>query len=162
MRFALWEAQSARVRLPPQFSVENYIEFFTLYCFSLLGMKIILPMNDDTTPDPMIHCMSLIGGKWKLLILYVIDNGSNRFGSMQREIPKITKQMLSQQLRQLEADGLLNRKIYTEIPPRVEYSMTKRGRGLLKVVKAMKTWGENDLRPDPKLEAQKNQLALDF
>lgn len=125
-------------------------------------MFFILIMTEQTTPDPVIHCMSQIGGKWKLLILYVIDNGSNRFGSMQREIPKITKQMLSQQLRQLEADGILNRKIYAEIPPRVEYSMTKRGRGLLKVVKAMKAWGEADLVPDPKTEAKKNQLAMDF
>ena len=118
-------------------------------------------MERDSTPDPMIHAMAHVGGKWKLMILYVIDNGSNRFGAMQREIPKITKQMLSQQLRLLEADGLLKRKIFAEIPPRVEYSLTKRGRALLKVVNAMKTWGEQDLTASEKPE-EKSQLAMDL
>lgn len=124
-------------------------------------MIFILTMEQDSTPDPMIHAMAHVGGKWKLMILYVIENGSNRFGAMQREIPKITKQMLSQQLRLLEADGLLNRKIYAEIPPRVEYSLTKRGRALLKVVKAMKDWGEQDLAAKKKPD-EKSQLAMDF
>lgn len=124
-------------------------------------MIFILTMERDSTPDPMIHAMAHVGGKWKLMILYVIDNGSNRFGAMQREIPKITKQMLSQQLRLLEADGLLKRKIFAEIPPRVEYSLTKRGRALLKVVNAMKTWGEQDLAAAEKPE-EKSQLAMDL
>lgn len=124
-------------------------------------MIFILTMERDSTPDPMIHAMAHVGGKWKLMILYVIDNGSNRFGAMQREIPKITKQMLSQQLRLLEADGLLKRKIFAEIPPRVEYSLTKRGRALLKVVNAMKTWGEQDLAASEKPE-EKSQLAMDL
>ena len=80
---------------------------------------------------------------------------------MQREIPKITKQMLSQQLRLLEADGLLKRKVFAEIPPRVEYTLTKRGRALLKVVKAMKDWGEQDLEAQ-NTTPQKSQLAMDL
>lgn len=124
-------------------------------------MIFISTMEKTDSPDPMIHAMAHVGGKWKLMILYVIDNGSNRFGAMQREIPKITKQMLSQQLRLLEADGLLKRKVFAEIPPRVEYTLTKRGRALLKVVKAMKDWGEQDLVAQ-NTTPQKSQLAMDL
>jgi DNA-binding HxlR family transcriptional regulator len=118
-------------------------------------------MKSDDTPDPLVHCLSVVGGKWKLLILYVIDAGSNRFGAMQREIPGITKQMLAQQLRELEADGILHRKIFAEIPPRVEYTITKRGKSLLGIVTAMKEWGEWDLAADENDE-DRDQLALRF
>ena len=64
---------------------------------------------------------------------------------MQRAVPTITKQMLTQQLRELEADGLISRKIFPEIPPRVEYSMTARGRSVLPVIKAMSDWGTADM-----------------
>lgn len=124
-------------------------------------MIFILNMKSDDTPDPLVHCLSVVGGKWKLLILYVIDAGSNRFGAMQREIPGITKQMLAQQLRELEADGILHRKIFAEIPPRVEYTITKRGKSLLGIVTAMKEWGEWDLAADENDE-DRDQLALRF
>ena len=124
-------------------------------------MIFILIMKSDDTPDPLVHCLSVVGGKWKLLILYVIDAGSNRFGAMQREIPGITKQMLAQQLRELEADGILHRKIFAEIPPRVEYTITKRGKSLLGIVTAMKEWGEWDLAADENDE-DRDQLALRF
>lgn len=117
--------------------------------------------NQEKNPDPVIHCLSLVGGKWKLLILYVIKSGSNRFGVMQREIPGITKQMLTQQLRELEADDVLDRKIFAEIPPRVEYSITKRGRSLLPIVEAMKEWGEWDLAADDN-DKDRDQLAMSF
>lgn len=118
-------------------------------------------MNTVSTPDPVLHCLSLAGGKWKFLILYVIHTGANRFGAMQREIPKITKQMLTKQLRELEHDGLLRRKIYAEIPPRVEYTITKRGKSLLPIVDAMKAWGEWDMAADENDESR-DQLTLLF
>lgn len=99
-----------------------------------------------TAPDPEIRCpvtrcVEVIGGKWKPVILFCIDNGIDRFGAMQRAVPGITKQMLTQQLRELEHDGVLSRTIFPEIPPRVEYALTARGRSLLPVVEAMKSWG---------------------
>lgn len=96
---------------------------------------------------PVTHCLSVIGGKWKPVILYCIANGVTRFGAMQRAIPAATKQMLTQQLRQLETDGAISRKVFAEIPPRVEYSLTERGRTLLPVIKAMGSWGKRDLEP---------------
>ena len=124
-------------------------------------MKIIPMKKLEERPDPVVHCLSLVGGKWKLLILYVIKSGSNRFGAMQREIPGITKQMLTLQLRELEADGMLDRKIFAEIPPRVEYTITKRGRSLLPIIDAMKTWGEWDLAADDN-DKDRDQLAMSF
>lgn len=101
------------------------------------------------TPDPeqgcpVTHCLSLIGGKWKPVILFCIQGGVDRFGAMQRAIPGVTKQMLTQQLREMEADGLIDRKVFAEVPPRVEYSLTARGRSILPVIAAMRDWGQSD------------------
>ena len=104
------------------------------------------PLVSDNGPDcPVTHCLSVIGGKWKPVILFMISHRVNRFGAMQRGAPKITKQMLTQQLRELEADGVLTRTVFAEIPPRVEYALTDKGRGLLPVVGAMRDWGTADL-----------------
>ncbi|MEL7121301.1 MAG: helix-turn-helix domain-containing protein [Bacteroidota bacterium] len=89
--------------------------------------------------------MSKIGGKWKPIILYLITKGANRFGILQRGIQGISKQMLTKQLRELETDGILNRKIYAEIPPRVEYSMTDLGNSLLPIIESMRNWGEKNM-----------------
>ena len=94
---------------------------------------------------PVTYCMSMIGGKWKPIILYLITKKANRFGILQRGIEGISKQMLTKQLRELEADGILSRKIYAEIPPRVEYSLTELGKSLLPIIRSMKKWGENHL-----------------
>lgn len=93
---------------------------------------------------PVTHCLSLIGGKWKPVILFCIAGGVNRFGAMQRAIPGVTKQMLTQQLREMEADGLIDRKVFAEVPPRVEYSLTARGASILPVIAAMRDWGRAD------------------
>lgn len=90
---------------------------------------------------PINYAMSKIGGKWKPLILSRINVGVNRFGMLQRAIPTISKQMLTAQLRELEEDGLINRKIFAEIPPRVEYSISKNGETLFPVLKAIEEWG---------------------
>ena len=89
---------------------------------------------------PVTFCMSVIGGKWKPIILYLISKGGNRFGVLQRGIEGISKQMLTKQLRELEKDGILDRVIYPEIPPRVEYSLTKKGKSLCSVFKSIDEW----------------------
>ena len=98
---------------------------------------------------PVTFTMSKIGGKWKPIILFLITKGANRFGVMQRGIEGISKQMLTKQLRELESDGILERKIYAEIPPRVEYFMTDLGRSLLPIIGSMREWGEARM-PSPK------------
>ncbi len=96
----------------------------------------------DIQDCPVTFTMSKIGGKWKPIILFMISNGINRFGILQRNIDGISKQMLTKQLREMETDGILNRVIYAEIPPRVEYFITELGFSLMPIIKSMKKWGE--------------------
>jgi DNA-binding HxlR family transcriptional regulator len=85
--------------------------------------------------------LSVIGGKWKLLIYAHLQEGVTRFGQLKRAIPRITQTMLTQQLRELERDGIVTRTIYAEIPPRVEYALTDFGRTLAPVIERMHEWG---------------------
>lgn len=95
----------------------------------------------DLVNCPVTATMSLIGGKWKILILHLINNDINRFGKMSMMLKDVSKQMLTTQLRDLERDGLIARVIYPEIPPRVEYFLTEKGKALLPVFNALKNWG---------------------
>jgi DNA-binding HxlR family transcriptional regulator len=103
---------------------------------------------ESLTSCPVTATMELIGGKWKILILHLINNDINRFGKMNMMLRDVSKQMLTTQLRELENDGLIERKIYAEIPPRVEYFLSERGKSLMPVIEAMKYWGaENVIKP---------------
>lgn len=95
---------------------------------------------------PVTYCMGVIGGKWKPIILYLISKGGNRFGILYRGIEGISKQMLTKQLREMEEDRILKRKIYAEIPPRVEYSVTEKGKSLYPIIDSMRTWGEQNMK----------------
>ncbi len=92
---------------------------------------------------PVSRCMKVIGGKWKIIILYALQNGANRFGVLQKTIPDISKQMLTTQLRELEKDKIITREIFPEIPPRVEYGITPLGKTLFPIIEAMDKWGRN-------------------
>ncbi|MEL6169006.1 MAG: helix-turn-helix domain-containing protein [Pseudomonadota bacterium] len=106
------------------------------------------PLAPDPVGDcPVTQCLRVIGGKWKPVILFCVAGGVDRFGAMGRAIPGITKQMLTQQLRELEGDGVLHREVFAEVPPRVEYSLTERGQSLLPVIKAMEQWGKTAKGP---------------
>ncbi|MBU3678204.1 MAG: helix-turn-helix transcriptional regulator [Candidatus Kapabacteria bacterium] len=100
---------------------------------------------------PVGYCMNIIGGKWKLTILYMIRTNRNRHSLMLRSIPEISKQTLTNQLRELEADGIIERVIYPEIPPRVEYNITSYGSTLLPIIESMYRWSMEhmpaELRP---------------
>lgn len=102
----------------------------------------------DFTPNncPVTHCLNKIGGKWKPVIIFLIRRDCNRFSMLQKAIPDISKQMLVNQLRELENDGILQRIIYAEIPPRVEYKITDHGQGLLPIIDSMAVWGLADMK----------------
>lgn len=94
------------------------------------------------------HChmeltIDLIGGKWKSLILWHLGENTLRFSVLKKMLPQITQKMLTQQLRELEQDGLLKRFVYTQVPPKVEYSLTGEGKTLLPILESMCQWGIN-------------------
>ncbi len=99
--------------------------------------------------EPMSKLQAVIGGKWKILILwYVAHYKVQRFGELKRRLAGITQSTLTKQLRELEADGFLHREIYQEIPPKVEYSLTEFGQSFVPVLEAMLSWSEKQLCPD--------------
>jgi len=104
--------------------------------------------NKDFNPHNcgVTHFLNRIGGKWKVLVIYAIDNKVNRFSSLLKLIQDISKQMLVNQLRELEEDKIIERNIYAEIPPRVEYKLTKYGKSLMPVIDVIQQWGERDLK----------------
>lgn len=85
--------------------------------------------------------LDVIGGKWKPLILCHLGNGPQRTGELKRKIPAVTQKMLVQQLRELEADGIILRKVYNQVPPKVEYSLSAEGKTLRKILVSMSEWG---------------------
>ncbi|MGH8743392.1 MAG: winged helix-turn-helix transcriptional regulator [Burkholderiales bacterium] len=86
--------------------------------------------------------LRVIGGKWKLVILWHLLGGMKRFGELRRSIPEITQRMLTQQLRELEKDGVITRKVYAQVPPRVDYSISELGNSLQPVMKSICQWGK--------------------
>lgn len=84
--------------------------------------------------------MDLIGGKWKLIILWHLLDGEKRFSELNRIIPNITQKMLTSQLRELEEKDLVSRKVYPQVPPKVEYSLTERGKSLEKILRDICQW----------------------
>jgi DNA-binding HxlR family transcriptional regulator len=91
------------------------------------------------------RALSLIDGKWKIIVLYKLLNGTLRFNELRRLIPSVTQRMLTHQLRELEADGLIVRTVYAQVPPRVDYALSARGRSLEPVIMALKNWGDANL-----------------
>ena len=95
----------------------------------------------DPTRCPVEVTLSAIGGKWKALILYHLIAAPRRFNELRRLIPTVTQRMLTQHLRELEADGIVHREVQAPVPPRVEYSLSAKGRTLVPILDAMARWG---------------------
>jgi DNA-binding HxlR family transcriptional regulator len=98
--------------------------------------------QQTTTRCPVDLCVEAIGGKWKPTILYHLAFGPTRFNVLRRLIPTVTARMLTLQLRELEADGIVSRTVASQVPPRVDYALTPEGETLLPILKAMAAWGE--------------------
>jgi len=101
----------------------------------------MITFNDKTYNCPMEMAIDLIGGKWKALLLWHLSLGTHRFNELRREFPGVTQKMLAQQLRDLEMNGLISRRVYAEVPARVEYDLTDFGMTLMPVLHAMNQWG---------------------
>ena len=97
---------------------------------------------DEAEGCPVAATLDLIDGKWKGVILYHLLQGPKRFNQIQRELTTITQRMLTKQLRELEAAGLVSRTVFAQVPPRVDYALTDEGRSLAPVIEALKHWGE--------------------
>lgn len=98
---------------------------------------------DITEQCPISTAVKVLNGKWKLSILWYISRRTVRFNELQRKLPNITQRTLTIQLRELERDGIIKRKAYAEVPPRVEYSLTTFGESVKPILFAMCRWGKN-------------------
>ncbi len=92
---------------------------------------------------PVETTLSLIGDKWKVLILRDLLPGTKRFGELKKSIGRVSQKVLTAQLRDMEESGLIHRRVYAEVPPRVEYSLTPLGQSLKPILDAMQNWGED-------------------
>jgi DNA-binding HxlR family transcriptional regulator len=91
---------------------------------------------------PAAATIEVLGGRWKAHIVWHLLQGTRRFGELHRALGGVTQKVLTQQLRELEADGVVSRKVFAEVPPRVEYSLTERGWSIKPVIDAMCKWGK--------------------
>ena len=94
---------------------------------------------------PIDFTIDLISGKWSMWILWSLQNGSLRFGELRKEIPAITEKMLIQQLKKFESYNIVSRKIYSQVPPKVEYSLTEYGKSLKPIMLLIRQWGNEHL-----------------
>lgn len=102
---------------------------------------------------PINITLSVIGGKWKPIILsFLLKNGTLRFGEFQKNMPRISQKTLTLQLRELENHGVIHRKVYQEVPPKVEYSLTEYGETLTDILYAMRTWGNSHMQKNIDIE----------
>jgi len=107
---------------------------------------------------PVEAAIDVIGGKWKGVALYHLSTGTKRFNELRRLMPNVTQRMLTKQLRELEKDAIVQRQVYEETPPKVEYSMTEFGKSLMPVLKELENWGDGFIA---RVERQKVQASKD-
>ena len=105
------------------------------------GKEMAFEMEGRTFHCALDVSMSFIGGKWKSVLLWYLRAEPKRFSELNRLVPGITEKMLSLQLKELEADGIIRREVFAEVPPRVEYSFTEFGRTMIPMLEAIANWG---------------------
>lgn len=121
--------------------MESIIDFTIFFCYTFLGDDI---MNKIELPAcPVEITMGLIGDKWKVLIIRDLLTGTKRFGELRKSLNGISQKVLTNNLRDMEKSGLINRKVFAEVPPRVEYSLTDTGWSLKPILESMVMWGNN-------------------
>ena len=122
-----------------------------------MGSRRIGTKNCDPTWCPIEVSLEVIGGLWKVIIVRELLGGIKRYSQLHRALKRVTHKMLAQQLRELERDGVVTRKVYPQVPPKVEYSLTPLGQRLRPVLDSMNAWGERVItrrqRADGRVEA---------
>lgn len=98
-------------------------------------------MKEQKPMCPIEATLAMISGKWKILIIKALSQGPVRYGDLAREIPQVSAKVLTEQLREMEQDGLVSRTVFPEVPPRVEYSLSKMGAALAAVLEALRNFG---------------------
>jgi DNA-binding HxlR family transcriptional regulator len=123
--------------------IHDSVEIVTFRRYPMIidGRECVVKMGGKSFHCAMDITMDYVGGKWKTVVLWYLKNGKKRFGELNRLIPQITEKMLSIQLKQLEKSGLVSRKVYPEVPLRVEYGLTPLGKSLIPVLDAIAKWG---------------------
>ena len=111
---------------------------------------------DNPNQCTLVHTMNLIGNKWKPIIIYLLSNGPLRFGMLTVLVPTISRKVLAAQLKEMEQDGLLTRISFSEIPPRVEYSLTSKAKALLPALRAMSDWAKTSF---PEIDFEECRIA---
>ncbi len=112
--------------------------------------------SNDRLTCPVETTLKVIGGRWKVLILQELFNGVRRFGELHRAMNGITQKMLTQQLREMEQDGIVHREVYLQVPPKVEYSLTPLGKTLKPILNSMHEWGIRFLDSSLEQEQEKH------
>jgi DNA-binding HxlR family transcriptional regulator len=120
------------------------------------GEEKIMKLRGETYHCALDVTMNFIGGKWKTVVLWYLRKDKKRFGELKKLIPDITEKMLSIQLRALEEDGIIKRMIYPEVPPRVEYELTKFGKTLVPVLEEIAKWGRDTVQKEGKIVSKGN------
>lgn len=101
--------------------------------------------SEDEKKCPISYTLNIVGGRWKWLIIYKINQGKVlRYGELKKSLPSITHKMLSQYLKELEKENLIIRIEYPQVPPRVEYSLTTKGKSILPILELMSVWGKEN------------------
>ena len=101
-----------------------------------------LSFKDKKFSSAVELSLNILGGKWKILIIWQLKDSPKRYGELKKSLPGVTHKMLTQQLRELEQDEIISRKVYSEIPPKVEYSLTILGKTIIPVIDLLSDWGE--------------------
>lgn len=109
---------------------------------------------------PVEAALELFGGKWKGIVLYHLLDGAKRFNELKRKVGNVTQRMLTKQLRDLEENGLISRKVYAEVPPKVEYRLTEKGKSLRPILLALEKWGVRYALPQASIKVRRTLLTL--
>lgn len=154
LAFLLVDPKNARIARSS--SLKNLINFFDMV---IDGKEYEVHMKGNVYSCAMDLTMSFIGGKWKTVVLWYLRNAPKRFSELRRLIPGISEKMLSLQLRELEADGIVSRTVFPEVPPRVEYELTKEGKTLIPALDAIAAWGRYKAKSDGQIVEVKRKTA---